>query len=173
MNTLPRNQKSVDNTDKRIIDALQRNCNLPLDQVAKDLEVPKATLHYRIRRLEQRGIIEGYHAKIDPSAVGKDFVTITFIHTKYDPQNFAKIGKKLSQIEGVCAVYFIFGKIDFIVIARSNNSKDYLRKIEEIQKLEGILSTSTHIVAKVFKENGGIDLESDPKKMISSDSQKV
>ena len=169
---LSRRHKVLDDTDKRIIEILQKNCSLSLEQVANDLKVPKATLHYRIRRLEEKGIIEGYHAKINPAKVGKDFVTITFVHTKYGPDYFKKLGNRLAQVKGVVAVYFIFGEIDFVVITRSDNTRDFLEKMEEIQKMDGIVSTSTQIVAGVFKEDGGIELESSLKKATDQNSRR-
>jgi Lrp/AsnC family leucine-responsive transcriptional regulator len=154
-----RRRDLIDDTDKRIVETLQKNCRLPLEQVAKELKIPKATLHYRIRRLEKGGIIEGYNAKIDASKLGKDFATITFVRAKYGPGYHKKLGKKLAQIPGVWAVYFLFGDIDFVIMARSDSSKDFLIKMEKMANMNEIVSTSTHIIAQVIKEEGGIELE--------------
>lgn len=165
-----KSREVIDSTDRRIIEILQNNCKLSLSQVARDLNVPKATLHYRIRKLEKRGIIEGYHAKIDASKVGKDFHTITFVRAKYGPNYHKKLGKRLTQIPGVLEVYFLFGEIDFVVVAVSDNSKDFLRKIEEMQKIPEIVSTNTHIVAQVIKGHGTVAFDVPLKNTVFPDS---
>jgi Lrp/AsnC family leucine-responsive transcriptional regulator len=150
----------IDEMDRKIIGILQKNCWPSLDEVSKNMKIPKTTLHYRIKKLEREGIIAGYHAKIDPSKVGKDFVTLTFVRAKYGPGYHKKVGQKLARIPGVWAVYFIFGEIDFVVMTRSSNSQDFLRKIETMQNMGEILSTNTHIVAQVIKEDEGIEVDS-------------
>lgn len=141
---------------------LQDNCNLPLENIAAALKIPKATLHYRIKRLEKKKIIEGYHATVDFAKLGKKFLTMTFIRTKYGPGLHKKIGKRLAEIPGVQAVYFIYGEIDFVVITRSESSDDFLRKAEDMMNIDGIVSASTHIVALIIKEDKTFEFEDLP-----------
>lgn len=149
----------IDSTDKRIITILQENCNLSLENIASDLKIPKATLHYRIKRLEKRRIIVGYHAAVDPAKLGKKFLTLTFVHSKYGPGLHRKIGEKLAAIPGVVAVYFIYGDIDFVVVTKSESNEDFLRKAEEIMNIDGVLSASTNVVALAIKEDNRLEFE--------------
>ena len=144
---------SIDELDLKILKILQEDCRISLEQIAKMLGVPKSTIYYRIKRLEDDGIIEGYYAKINFVKLGQDYVTITFVKAKYAPGYHEKIGEKLSKIPGVWGVYFIFGENDFVVLARSKDREDYLKKLEQIMNMPEIERTNTQIVAKIIKED--------------------
>lgn len=145
--------KSIDELDLKILKILQEDCRISLEQIAKKLGVPKSTIYYRIKRLEEERIIDGYYAKINFAKLGKDYITITFVKARYAPGYHEKIGEKLSKISGVWGVYFIFGENDFVLLARSKDREDYLRKLEQIMNMPEIERTNTQIVAKVIKED--------------------
>ena len=145
--------KSLDETDLGILKILQEDCRTPLEQIADVLKVPKSTIHYRIKRIEEEGIIEGYHAKIDHAKLGKDYLSATFVRAEYGPGYHEKAGRKLAEIPGVWAVYFILGENDFLVLSRSNDREDYLRKLEKIMSMPEIERTNTQVIAKVIKED--------------------
>ena len=155
---MPEQHRSLDEIDTRILEILQKDCRTPLEQIANELGVPKSTVHYRIKKLEAEGIIEGYFAKVNAEKVGKDYRTITFVRAKYGPGYHDKIGNMLAQIPGVWAVYFIYGDIDFIVLARSDCGENLMEKVEKMINTQEIERTSTHIVAKVIKEDSIIEL---------------
>jgi len=64
----------LDQTDRSLLSTLQRDCRIPLQEVAKKLGVPKSTVHYRIKKLEQEGVIEGYHARVNAAQLGYDYL---------------------------------------------------------------------------------------------------
>ncbi len=148
-----RSSSTLDEIDAGILRILQEDCRTPLDQIADRLRVPKSTIHYRIKRLESEGIIEGYYARVNHAKLGRDYVTATFIRAKYGPGYHEKAGQKLSKISGVWGVYFILGENDFILMSRSNNREDYLQKLEKIMNMPEIERTSTQVIAKVIKED--------------------
>ncbi|MEM3640629.1 MAG: Lrp/AsnC family transcriptional regulator [Candidatus Bathyarchaeia archaeon] len=152
--------KSLDKIDLGILKILQEDCRIPLEQIAEKLEAPKSTIHYRIKRLEEEGIIEGYYAKVNFEKLGKDYLTVTLVRAKYGPGYHEKVGHRLSEIPGVWGVYFIFGENDFIILTRSKDREDYMRKLETITNMPEIERTNTQVVAKVIKEDvrGGLDI---------------
>ncbi len=155
-----RSSSLLDEMDLGILKILQGDCRTPLEQIANELGVPKSTIHYRIKRLEEEGIVEGYYAKVNHARLGKDYLTITFVRAKYGPGYHKKAGQKFTQIPGVWGVYFIFGENDFIIISRSNDREDYLQKLEEIMNMPEVERTNTEVIAKVIKEDprGEIDI---------------
>ena len=119
---------------------------------------PKSTVFYSLKELERKGYIKGYQAILDPKALDFDFTAITFVNTKYEPGYHRKIGEQLAKIKGVRAVYFVFGDIDLILIVSARNRKQYLKILEEIMNIEGVVRTSSHIVADTIKEDFSYDL---------------
>jgi DNA-binding Lrp family transcriptional regulator len=155
---LRQKQTSLDQTDKAILTRLQIDSRTPIEGIARELGLPKSTVHYRTKRMEKEKVIEGYHAKVDAAKAGKDYMTITLARAKYGPDYSDKVGKSLSQIPGVCAVYFIFGEYDFVVITRSENREDFMKKLEKMMNMNEIERTNTQVVAKTLKEDYRVEI---------------
>ena len=149
---------SIDETDRGILEYLQKNARLTNKQIAKSLGLPKSTVQYRIKRLEAEGIIKGYRAQIDATRIGKDYPTFTFIRTKHAMKKYQKVGKLLSEIAGVSAVYFMAGDYDFIVFSLSTGRKDFMQKLEKIYDIEEVERTNTIVILKTIKDEAKIDL---------------
>ncbi|MHA1803037.1 MAG: Lrp/AsnC family transcriptional regulator [Promethearchaeota archaeon] len=154
----------LDETDMRILNLLQNDARMPLNEIAKRLsnevsKISKSTVHYRIKRLEEEGVIKGYYAKVDPSKIGEDITIVVNIRAKFGKGYHERIGKKLSKIPGVWAVYFIFGENDFTVIARCKNRKELFEKMQILYNSEDVERTTTQIVGKVVKEDPRIFFE--------------
>ena len=149
---------SLDEIDKKILTRLQMDSRTPLERIAEELGIPKSTVRYRIKRMEEENVIEGYHAKVNAEKVGKDYITLTFVRAKYGPSYHDRIGKMLAQIPGVCSVYFVFGEYDFVFLAKSNNTNDFLQKLERITNMTEIERTNTQVVGKTLKEDQRIEI---------------
>jgi len=146
-------RSAIDETDLSILRFLQNDCQMPLDNLAKKLGVPKSTLHYRIKRLERDGVIEGYYAKVNPLKLGYDYVAIVLLRARYGPHYHERVGRKIAAVPGVWAVYYVLGEYDFIVLVRALDREDYMRKLEQLSNMADIERTSTQIAAKILKED--------------------
>jgi DNA-binding Lrp family transcriptional regulator len=151
-------QHGLDKIDVQILQALQENCRTPLEAIARNLGGPKSTVHYRIHRLEQAGVIEDYFAKVNATKVGKDYLVVVLVRGRYGPQYHERIGRRIAAIPGVWAVYYVLGDNDFILLVRANDREDYMRKLERIINMPDIERTATQVVAKVIKEDPRIAL---------------
>ncbi len=60
----------LDNTDKKILEILQKNSNITNAQLAKEIGLSPAPTLERVNKLETTGVIKSYHAVIEPGAVG-------------------------------------------------------------------------------------------------------
>jgi len=149
---------SLDEIDKRILTRLQINSRTPLERLAKELGLPKSTVRYRTKRMEEEKVIEGYYAKVNAAKVGKDYITLTFVRARYGPSYHEKTGKILAQIPGVCSVYFVFGEYDFVVLTKSSDTNDFLEKLERMTNMTEIERTNTQVVGKTLKEDQRIEI---------------
>ena len=147
----------LDDIDIEVLKILQKDCRVTLDQMSKMLNVPKSTLHYRIKRLEKQGVIEGYYAKINPSKLGKEYITVTLVRAKYGPGYHKKVGEKLAKLPGVWAVYFVLGETDFIILTRSNSRETFMKTLEQMINSKEIERTSTMVVTEIIKEDPRIE----------------
>jgi len=139
--------------DRSILKFLQQDCRISLDVLAKKVGVPKSTLHYRIKRLEKEGVIDGYYAKVDPLKLGYDYVAVILVKARYGPHYHEKLGKKIAKISGVWGVYYVLGEYDFIVLIRARDREDYMDKLELMSSMPDIERTNTQVAAKVLVED--------------------
>ncbi|MFO7837603.1 MAG: Lrp/AsnC family transcriptional regulator [Candidatus Thorarchaeota archaeon] len=146
-------KQGLDELDLKILSELQKDCRTPLQEVAKRVGAPSSTVHYRVKKLEREGIIDGYYAHINSEKLDMDYLTIIRIGAEYGPKYYDDVGKKLAETEGVWAVYFVLGETDFYVLTRSADRRSYMKILDRIMSLEHIKRTSTQVVAKVIKED--------------------
>ena len=149
---------TLDQKDTEILRMLQEDCRISLEKIADILGVPKSTVHYRVRRLEEKRIIEGYYAKINTVKVGKDYSTVTLIRAEYGTNHHENLGEIIAQIPGVWAVYVVFGEPEFVVITRASNREESMRILGKIMKIEGIENSNTMMVVKTIKEDPRLPL---------------
>ncbi|GAA3891753.1 Lrp/AsnC family transcriptional regulator [Saccharothrix violaceirubra] len=66
----------LDSTDWALLDALQEDARLSYNELARRVHVSPPTAAQRVRRLEEVGVITGYRAVVDPTAVGRSVVAL-------------------------------------------------------------------------------------------------
>ncbi len=152
------NAFKVDEDDLKILRLLQEDARITREQIASKLRLSKSAVQYRIKKLENSKIIEGYYAKINPARMGKEYQAITLVRAKYSPSYYAKLGQRLASLKGVWAVYFTFGDNDFVLLTRGVDREDLLATIEQMTQLGGIERTSSQIVIKTIKEDPRLEI---------------
>jgi len=136
---------------------LQYNAKYSLDEIAREIRIPKSTLSYRIKKLEKDGVIKGYYAYINPASLNLDYIVITSVKAKYGKNYHVELGNKLAQIPGVWGVYFVLGDNDFIVMARYKTREEFMEKfLERVMSIPEVERTSTQVVVKIIKESPNI-----------------
>jgi len=148
----------LDELDHKILRELQRECRTSLKDIANLVGAPTSTVHYRVKRLEKNGIIEGYYAKINSEKVSLDYLTLIAITAEYGQNYYNKIGAKLAKVGGIWAVYYTLGENDFYVLTRCRNREEYMKILDEMMSITGLTRTKTQVIAKVIKEEPRLDI---------------
>jgi Lrp/AsnC family transcriptional regulator, leucine-responsive regulatory protein len=154
----PTRPRVPDDDDLKILRLLQEDARITREEIASKLKLSKSAVQYRIKKLENSKVIEGYYAKINPSRMGKEYQAITLVRAKYSPSSYAKLGERLASLRGVWAVYYTFGDNDFILLTRGIDRDDLLHTIEEMTQLRGIERTSSQLVIKTIKEDPRLEI---------------
>ena len=150
---LKNNTVVLDDTDYKILEALQEDAKQTYMAIGKHLGIAHSTVYDRIKRMEQKGIIKKYAAVIDAEKAGKK--TITAIMTVYtDPKESEKVAEKLCKAPEVLEVYTSLSEELLIiakVVAQNQESlHDFIAN--SVAPLPGVLRIRTSIVTKKFKE---------------------
>jgi Lrp/AsnC family leucine-responsive transcriptional regulator len=146
----------IDEKDQRILELLQDNARITNVELARVVELtPSATLE-RVRKLEERGLIKGYMARLDPHALGLGLVAFIFVRVDemHDTLEEAdKTADALAALPSVQELHHLAGEDCFLVKVRARDTDDLYRVLkEEFGQFKSIRSTRTTIVLKTVKE---------------------
>lgn len=150
--------RTLDEIDLQILHILQDKARVPNAEVSRQVGMAPSAVLERIRKLEERGIIEGYEVRINPAAFAQGLVAFLFIEV--DPADSAQLDERLAQIAGVQEIHQIAGPDGYLVKLRVANPGELGRILrEEIQRFPGVRATRTQIVLNTIKDNHRIDLD--------------
>ena len=141
----------IDDKDIKILTHLLTDARQSARQLAHRLDVSTVTMISRIKKLEQRKIIQGYCARLDHELLGYDITAI--IEIKTTKGKMLEIENKIAKQDNVIAVYDITGDADTIVIAKFKDRKSLSSFVKKLLEIPNVENTVTHIVLNTIKED--------------------
>jgi Lrp/AsnC family leucine-responsive transcriptional regulator len=145
----------LDRIDRKILEILQRQGRIPMTELAQQIGLSTSPCTERVRRMEREGVITGYHARIDPQAVGKTllvFVEITLSAKSADV--FDKVRAELLHVPEVMECHLVSGGFDYLVKARLRAMNDYRRLLGDLlKKLPVTAESNSYVVMEEVKES--------------------
>ena len=144
----------LDETDRAILRILQADARTPFSEVARRIDMSSATVHDRVGRMEDAGVIEGYHAEIDPKAVGYGVSALVGLRVEQGREEDAL--DRLRDIEGVREIHLTTGEWDVILRVVAEDT-DRLRELmfERIAEMDGFSRSQTMILLGTDYELAG------------------
>ncbi len=108
--------RPLDQTDREILAALANNARLSNKELAARVGLAPSSCHERVRRLVQSGAILGFHAVVNPAALGYGIEAMIAVRLpQHSRQNFDAFRDYVITIPEVVDVYHVSGEIDFLV----------------------------------------------------------
>lgn len=143
----------LDDTDVRILRLLQSDARMSNAAIARDVGLAPSAVFQRIRKLEAEGVIEGYEARLDPTAIG--FPLLAFISVQTGEGARAdETAAMLAEIPEVVEVHRVVGDDCFFLKVRVRDTSGLGRLLDEkIQPLPPVASTRTTIVLSTSKQS--------------------
>jgi len=140
----------LDEIDKKIIEILQKDARTSFSRIAKVLNRSEATIHLRVKKLREMGVLRGFYADIDPSKIGKD--TIAFILVKIDANKYPETVSKIVELKDVYEAYDVTGEYSLLLKVILRSREELASLLDTIGKFEGVQETYTMFVLRVLKE---------------------
>lgn len=149
----------IDEIDRQILMILQQNARTSNAEIARQIEMAPSAVLERIRRLESRGVIQGYEARINPEALGLGVLAFVFVRSR-DFDGETKTAELLSQIPEVQEAHHIAGEDCFLLKVRAQDAKTLGRLLRDrIGSTGDVQSTRTTIVLETLRESAQLPLE--------------
>jgi len=141
---------NLDETDLKILEILRTDARTPFTDVGKSLGVSDATVHVRVKRMIDEGVIKKYTIEMNEDALGK---VRGFVLINVKPGFLETTMKQLIENEKISAIYEIHGPNDLIVKIKAGNLDEMRNIMLRIREIPNIMTTELITIFKVWKEN--------------------
>ena len=140
----------LDEIDYKILEILRRDARTPFTDVGRDLGISDATVHVRVKRMMDEGIIKRYTIEVDEKALGRNVCGFLLINVK--PGSLEEVAKQLVENEKVNAIYEIHGPNDLIAKIWAGDLDEMRDLILKIREIPNVTTSELITIFKVWKE---------------------
>lgn len=139
-------QRRVDSVDARILRALTEDPRATVVALAESTGLARNTVHARLNRLEEEGVLQSLERRIDPVALG--YPMAAFIFVTVVQRKLASIAENLEGIPEVLEVYGLSGVTDLLVHIVARDADDLYRIAGRILDIDGVEKTTTGLAMR-------------------------
>ena len=153
--------RTIDDMDARILAILQENARTTQAEIAKTVGLAPSAVLERVRKLEAKGAIKEYVARIDPSLTNRALLAFVSVKTsEYGPEQPS--AKALARIAEVLEIHHVAGEDCFLLKVRARDAEHLGRMLRtQIAAVPGVTSTRTTIVLETVKETSRVPIVRD------------
>jgi DNA-binding Lrp family transcriptional regulator len=149
-------EKPLDDIDKNIIRILQDDARTSYREIQDRLGISIGTIHNRISKLRDSGVVEGYTLRLNNEKLG---YKLTFlIRVNIDGKHTEEILDDLKTVPEVCSILHTTGEQSAALICRFKNSEDVHNFIRELNQKEFITRTNSNMVLKEYKNSAFVNI---------------
>jgi Lrp/AsnC family leucine-responsive transcriptional regulator len=149
-----------DTIDLQIIDALQEHGRMPHAKLADQVGLSAPSVIERVKKLEDSGVITGYHAAIDARMVGKDvtaFIGVSIGH----PRTINLFEDTVAQMPDILECHHVTGEHTVLLKVKTHNTASLEQLIRTIRLIDGVTRTETMVVLSTHTERAQIAVTAD------------
>jgi Lrp/AsnC family transcriptional regulator, regulator for asnA, asnC and gidA len=137
--------------DLQILSTLQENSRVSYRKLANKLHISGTMAAAKIKRMENKGLLQGFAAMMDPIKLGYDLTAIIFF--QIEGGYLQNLIVELSQTANVLAVYEITGDFDIVAVVKLKDRDSLNALIKDLLVTPHIKKTMTNIALNVVKED--------------------
>jgi len=145
--------KAIDKIDVSILSELQRDNRISNTKLAELFKLSEASCWRRVKRLEEAGVIEGYHATLNRRKLGLGVTAFVQIKVaEHSQEATADIERIIQASPNVLACYNTTGEADFLLEVVAEDLEDYSRFVDDVlRRLPGVLNIHSNISLRQMK----------------------
>lgn len=159
----------LDKVDRKILEILQRNAKITNAQLSKEIGLSPAPTLERVKKLEQSGVIDSYHAKLNTAKIGLGISTFVQIRlTGHDKESIKTFIEAINKIDEVIECHHVTGSSDFIlrVIAKDIASYQQLM-LDKVNEVPVVDSLQSQVILSTFKDSKALPIPEDERVKVS------
>lgn len=141
----------MESTDAQILALLSGDGRMSFTDIGKATGLSTSAAQQRVRRLEQRGVITGYRAVINPESLGK--VLTAFISLRVvNPVEDDDISGRLEMIDGIVSCYSIAGRASYLLMVQVAKPADLEALLNQIRQSASVTTETTLVLSVPFAD---------------------
>ncbi|OLB76266.1 MAG: AsnC family transcriptional regulator [Actinobacteria bacterium 13_2_20CM_2_71_6] len=140
----------MEEIDRAIVAALTADGRLSYTDLAEKVGLSVSAAHQRVRRLEQRGVIKGYVARLDYEAVGLPLTAFVAIRP-IDPAAPDDAPERLSGLPEIDSCYSVAGEDFYLLLVRVKSPTDLERLLQEIRTAANVTTRTTVVLSTPYE----------------------
>ena len=137
-------KNKLDEIDHQILQILIKNSRTPFTDIAKELIVSAGTIHIRVKKMEDMGVIKGSTLVIDYEKLNYTFIAYVGLFVD-KTSSFSEIIEAVNKIPEVTVSHLTTGKFAIFCKIRAKNTKHAKQIIFKLDKIKGVVRTETSI----------------------------
>ncbi len=153
--TKPGTSVTLDRIDRRILVELQRNGRISIVDLAERVGLSKTPCADRVRKLESRGVVRGYHAELEPAALEAGHIAmVQVVMTRTTADALERFNEAVRQVPQVQCCHMIAGDFDYLLKIRTRDIDEYRGLMGDvIANLPGVQQTHSYVVMESVKDS--------------------
>ena len=139
----------IDDLDRRILAELQRDARMPFQEIARKLMVSGGTVHVRVGKLREQGVVKSFRVVLDADRLGYEVCAFVGINL-HKARDHKRVTKRLLEMPEVLEAHYTTGTFSLFVKVMAQSTRglhdflvDRLQPIPEIQSTETLVSLRT------------------------------
>ena len=144
----------IDEKDQKILSELKKNSRNSTKNIAKNIAIPRVTVHDRIQKMQKNGIIKSFSVNIDYKKIGFPTEVFVFIGFQANVEvSQRELAKKIGKLTGVSEVHIISGEYDLLLKVRGSSLEEIGKLVvDKIRVLKGVGRTFTFACFETIKD---------------------
>ena len=159
----------LDDIDLGILSILQDNCRTSLTKIGEQVGLSSPSVLERVKKLEDGGLIRGYHAILDARRLGMDITAFIGVYVSH-PRLIDRFELEVQGIEDVLECHHVTGAYTLLLKVKTANTSSLEALISRLRSIEGVDKTETMVVLSTKTERSQLKLPSPPAASAGSDA---
>lgn len=148
----------MESTDQHILALLARDGRMSYTEIGRETKLSTSAAQQRVRRLEQRGVISGYHASIDPEALGRTLMAFISIRP-LDPSTDEATPSLLVRLPEITSCYSVAGDASYLLKVQVATTAELDALLTKIRQSANVTTVTTVVLTTIFQDRPLIEPE--------------
>ena len=141
----------MDGLDVEILRRLSQDARKSYLETARELKVANATVHERISKLREKGILKGFYTQMSAEKLGLPIIAFVGLITSQNKQ-LHKLLERLKQIQEIEEAHTVTGQYDFLIKLRARSNEELQELLNTIGSIPGVSRHETMIALTTILE---------------------